>query len=275
MADSNRQRALAEVVTVEAWHKAFAQGRTRADLSVDVVFGVGRIGGGDPTGVRFRLALKRAQLVVVAPKFEPVRFDLVSVERSVPKDIAGKVVTREKLTRGADASLSLSGDASSKGAKAGLRGKVGAKLGGRRERTITTTQAFKGMDVTQNRTPEGDYRWMIEPSPNAPRLEGRPWNAEKVPRLELIDQRETGSKSMPPVVRVEVRCLREDLDISDIRLGDASAWSLIARRKNALNRRIAAEAAIRTLLTEEGLVVGDMADPFAELVLAMTPADGV
>ena len=66
MADDNRKRALADVVTVDAWHAEFSNDAPRVDLHIDVVFGVGRIGGGESAGVRFRLSLRRAEVVVVA-----------------------------------------------------------------------------------------------------------------------------------------------------------------------------------------------------------------
>jgi len=275
MSDSNRLRALAEVVSVEGWHKAFEDGGARADLHVDVVFGVGRIGGGDPSGVRFRLGLKRAQLVVVSPDHEPVRIDPASVRRDAPKPVLGKTEVKAKVSKSAGLSLTGQAGASTKGLKAEAAGKAHVALAASKNRTVVATQAYKGMTVTQSRTAEGGYRWAIEPALGEGSLAGRPWDAEKSPMLALVDQRPRGSKSMPPTVRIEVRCLREDLEISQIKLEDPQLWALLNRRKAARNRLIAAEAAIRTLLAEEGLVSGDMNDAFAHLTLAVTVADAV
>lgn len=273
MAESNRRRALAELVTAEAWHMAFRDGRTRADLHVDVVFGTGRIGGGDPSGVRFRLSLKRADLVVIIPEHEPAGVDTASVRRDTPKETLGKVETKAKVSRSVGLTLSGAAGASTKGVKADALAKANLSLAVSKNRTVTASQTFRGMPVVQNKTPDGAHRWAISPALGEAFLAGRPWDATKVPRLELLDQRAPGSKSMPPTVRVEVRCLREDLEISQIKLDDESAWSLINRRKAAQTRRIAAEAALRTLLAHEGLIAGDLSDPFAEITLAMTVAD--
>jgi hypothetical protein len=275
MADSNRLRALAEVVAAEAWHKAFEDVGARTDLHVDVVFGVGRIGGGDPSGVRFRLALRRAELVVIAPEHEPVRIDPASVRRDASKPVLGKTEAKTKVSKSAGLSLAGQSGVSTKGVKAEVGAKGNISLAAAKNRTVTATQMFKGMTVTQSQTPDGQYRWSIEPALGEATLAGRPWEADKAPRLQLVDQRPLGSKSMPPTVRIEVRCLREDLEISQIKLDDPSVWAAFNRRKAARNRMVAAEAAIRTLLTEEGLVTGDMSDPYAQLILAMTITNAI
>lgn len=275
MSDSNRRRALAEVLTVDAWHKAFTEGRTCADLHVDVVFSSGRIGGGDSTGVRFRLALKRAELVVIAPELEPVKINPASIRRDAPREVLGKIETKAKHGKSLNASLRAQAGVSAKGPKADVHAGASASLTKSRQRTVTASQTFKGMQVTQSRTSDDDPRWTIEPAMGEAHLSGRPWNAERSRQLELIDQRPPRSNSMAPAVRIEVRCLREDLEITDIMLEDPSLWTRIRRRKAVENRRIAAEAVIRTLLADEGLIAGDLADPFAQITLAMTTADAV
>lgn len=72
---------------------------------------------------------------------------------------------------------------------------------------------------------------------------------------------------MYATVTVEVRCKREDLEITDIALTDpAKAKSMIY----LLNRRKAekvAEAFIKHQLHQEGLRVGDIHEPFSDLVV--------
>jgi hypothetical protein len=273
MNEHNRRRALAEVVTAEAWHKAFAEGRTRADLHVDVVFGIGRISGGEGSGVRFRLGLKRADIVVILPELEPVKVDPETVRRDAAKPVTGKIEIKTKVSKSVGLAVGCEVGASAKGVKAAAKAKADVALAASKNRTLMTTQTFSGLQVTQNQTPEKDYRWVLEPAIGQGVLSGRPWDAKRVPRLQLVDQRRPGSNSMAPTVRVEVRCLREDLEISNIILDDAPAWALIRRRQAAETRRVAAEAAIRTLLTEAGLAVGDMTDPLATITIAMTTAD--
>jgi hypothetical protein len=60
---NNRKRAFAEVVTIEAWHRPFSAETSKADLHADVVFGTARVGGEADSPVRFRLRMKRADIV--------------------------------------------------------------------------------------------------------------------------------------------------------------------------------------------------------------------
>ena len=66
----NRKRALADLVTIDVWHDDF--GKRRVNLHADVVFGTARVGGESESQVRFRLSVKRAEVVVIVPDFEPV-----------------------------------------------------------------------------------------------------------------------------------------------------------------------------------------------------------
>jgi hypothetical protein len=80
----NHQRIFAEVVSVQAWHDSFDSKVSKADLSVDVVFGEARIGGEVVSPIRFKLELRRADLIVVIPETEPVSVDLSSLSRDAP-----------------------------------------------------------------------------------------------------------------------------------------------------------------------------------------------
>src|SRR4051794_7807338 len=77
---SNRRRAFADVVSVDAWHGDFAEGR-RVDFHADVVFGTARVGGEIDSPIRFRLSVKSAEVVLVISDFEPVKVDPKSVFR--------------------------------------------------------------------------------------------------------------------------------------------------------------------------------------------------
>ena len=80
----NRRRAFADVVTIDAWHESFGPEVGTADLHADVVFGVARVGGETDSPVRFRLSIKRAEIIVLIPESEPVRVDKRSVSRDSP-----------------------------------------------------------------------------------------------------------------------------------------------------------------------------------------------
>lgn len=84
--DSNRKRqALDEVVTLEARHEQFTASRKAVDLHVDVVFTTGRIGAEEDSNVRFRIRLRRAEVVVVVPAREPGAVDGRTVRREARK----------------------------------------------------------------------------------------------------------------------------------------------------------------------------------------------
>lgn len=127
------------------------------------------------------------------------------------------------------------------------------------------------MMVTNSKTEEGYYRWTIKPSAGK-FLQGRPWDAEKNPRLRIVDKRKDPAKSIPPSVRVEVRCRREDLLVEDLQIKDDGIWEAAKKRLGFNNRMAAAISYIQNRLTEEGLEVGNIEDDFGHLTLASVTA---
>jgi hypothetical protein len=130
------------------------------------------------------------------------------------------------------------------------------------------------MTVMQSLTPEGNYRWQIEAAAEDFLL-GQPWDAAKEPRLTLTDLNAGKSRSIEPSVRIEVRCLREDLLISDIEATDASFMDRLRGSHSHRNNEIAAECYIRDELIRNGLGVGDIHNRFASLTIATVIADHV
>jgi len=128
------------------------------------------------------------------------------------------------------------------------------------------------MRVMQSKTAEGYYRWVLEPADGA-FLVGHPWDPDQAPRLKLVDLRSDKSSRIPPSVRVEVRCKREDLTIEDITLKDETLWHSIRERLGHRNRMAAAESYIRNKLVDEGLDVGNFEDLFGDLTLGSVIAE--
>ncbi len=81
----NRKRAFADVVTIDAWHDTFSESVSTVDLHADVVFGTARVGGDAQSPVRFRLSVRRAEIIVIIPDSEPVSVDRKSVSRDTPE----------------------------------------------------------------------------------------------------------------------------------------------------------------------------------------------
>ncbi|HXC57034.1 MAG TPA: hypothetical protein VNU97_17170 [Rhizomicrobium sp.] len=269
----NRRRAFAEAVTVEAWHGDFSTGDGKVDLHADVVFGTARVGGEAQSPVRFKLRIRQADVVVVIPNSEPVVVDTPSVSRDAPEFRAHLTETVQQSAR-LYAIGQASASASPKGVGASLTGSVSAERGVGREAKVEVTGEMAVMAVTQSKTSDGAYRWTIESVVDR-HLIGRPWDAANAPRLKLIDQRKDRTKGIPPTVRVEVRCRREDIEIDEITLKDEPFWGKARAALGYGNRIAAAESYIRDQLIKEGLEVDNIADAFGQLTLASTTAEEI
>lgn len=271
MDEDNRRRTFSEIVSLDAWHEGFTALRKAVDLHVDVAFSTGRIGAEAGSNVRFRLRLKRAEVVVIVPPTEPAKIDKASVSRG-SRSVQVKVTEVRKSKIAGQGSGAVGGNASSRGMSVKANARAGASLSKSRAKAVEISENGSALSVKQVATADGDYAWVVESSIEGA-LEGRPWDAVAEPRLKVIDSRADRSKGIAPSVRVEIRCLREDLEILDIALKDPN-WAAIARDPLGRNRTLAAEAVIRTRLFESGLFNGDIADPFAKITLCATIAEG-
>jgi hypothetical protein len=269
----NRRRAFADVVTIDAWHDTFDGMRSKADLHADVVFGTARVGAERTSPVRFRLSVKRAEIVVVIPESEPVSVDVKSVSREAPRPSGQLTEVLERETqRHAKGEISASIAPSSLQASASIGAGAQATLSTRKKVEISAVIDF--MVVTNSKTEEGHYRWVVRPSTGRT-LEGRPWDAEKNPRLRIIDERKDPTKSIPPTVRVEVHCRREDLLIEDLEIKDEGIWQAAKSRFGFSNRMAAAVSYIQDQLAGEGLEVKNIEDIFGHVTLASVIAQSV
>lgn len=266
----NRKRALADVVGVEAWHAGFpAKGGGKAKLHIDVVFGQARMGSSPLDTVQFRLALKQAEIVIVIPAQEPVGIDPGSVVRDTPR-VTGVLTHRSEIEQAAemDAALKLAIAPASLVPKAKLG--VSARRKSSQRRILQSATKLAGLEVKHMKNNDGEHRWIVTPGLGG-FLDGRPWESDH-PRLKLIDRRSPGFMALEPTVRVEVRCRREDLEITDIHFRDKARQNAFLKMEGQRNRIVAAEALIRSRLLQEGLidVRADLSDDFLELTLADT-----
>ena len=267
----NRKRAFADVVTIDGWHASFSAETSKVDLHADVVFGYARLGGEPDAPVRFRLSIKRAEMVVVIPDFEPVSVDRSSVSRDTPERQGRLTETVERSAQAA-ARGNLAGSLSQSGLTGSASSEASAQATMSSSKKLEVSATVQFMIVTQSQTAEGYYRWLIEPG-TARTLQGRPWDPAKQPRLKLVDRRTDPSKGIPPTVRLEVRCRREDLEIEDLEVKDESLWENVKARAGFKNRIAAAESYIRLRLLEEGLEAGNIHDPFGQLTLGSVSAE--
>lgn len=269
--NNNRKRAFADVVSIDAWHEGFSEDRPAVDLYADVAFGTARIGGEGESPVRFRLRIKRAEIVVVLPQMEPVSVDKASVARGTAQ-LEGKVTQVVEKSSQASGKAKLNASLSPKGFKGEVAVGALAASNAATSEKIEVSGDAQLMTVMQSKTPDGHYRWIVMPR-STPALDGRPWDAVKQPRLRLVDRRANKARGIPPTVRVEVWCKREDLIIDDLEIKNESLWSSVKRRAGFRNRMAAAESYIRDRLLAEGLEVQNLDDIFGHLTLGSTTAE--
>ena len=259
------------MVTIEAWHDDF--GKPRVNLHADVVFGTARLGGEAESPVRFRLRVKRAEVIVIVPDSEPVSIDRLSVSRDSP-ELHGRL--KEAFAKKSQGGVK--GGLSASLSKLGFSGKASAEA--QAEATVSASKEFEMsgdvplISVTQSKTADGHYRWSLEPH-NSRALEGRPWDAMQQPRLALQDNRKDRSSGIPPTVRVEVHCKREDLEIEDLVIKDESQWKAVKRGLGSGNKMAAAESYIRDRLMSEGLDVVNIEDVFGQITLGSVIAESI
>jgi hypothetical protein len=270
---ANRKRAFADVVSIDAWHDRFDSRHSTVDLHADVVFGVARVGGEIDSPIRFRLSVKRAELVVVIPETEPVSVNPKSVAREVaePQGHLTEII-EQKTQAHSKGKLSAGISPNKVSGSISAEAEANAAMSSSKKLKISSTVRF--MTVTTSKTEEGYYRWLIRPSTTAV-LEGSPWDASNEPRLKLIDQRKDRSKGIPPTVRVEVRCRREDLVIEGLEAKDEGIWGATKSRLGFRNRMAAAISYIRDRLSEEGLEVNNIEDIFGQVTLGSVTAESV
>jgi hypothetical protein len=199
-----------------------------------------------------------------------VTIDPGSVSRDSP-DLPGRVT--EVIEQNIEASAGAKGQFSLN--RTSVDGSLSAEAGARttvsKSRKFELEGAVDFMIVTQSKTAEGDYRWSVEPRRSAT-LHGRPWDAVSKPRAQLVDKRKDRTKGIPPTVRVEVRCRREDLVIEELTVKDETRWQSIKSRTGFSNRMAAAESYIRDRLEEEGFEAADIQDAFGEITLGTATA---
>ncbi len=212
--DLNRQKAFADVVSIDAWHEKLSHEAAVVDLHADVVFGTARIGGEPESQVRFRLNIKRAELVVIIPETEPFAVDKRSVARfGDPTTVTRSFEEATEMHRAAE------GQAKTAAGPAKVTVSAAAKLLASVKRTAKKKLKWADKRASINVTyrynnAENSDRWTFEPGIDAV-LDGRPWNALETPLLKLVDRRSNRKKGIAPCARLEIRCLREDLEITD------------------------------------------------------------
>lgn len=258
----NRTRALSQAVSVDGWITNFDENGI-ATVHADIVFRTGGFGESPDDKVRFKIALKRAEVILRVPNLEPVKVVKKSVARTVAAKV-GKVTSKSTKRRGLKAGFSaLVGKDTSANVSAS------GDFDNSSERT-TETEAELTQFLEQHITTEDDhYGWELQVNPDVEDkyLKGSPWDAVDAPRLELKHQ--TGEATKTANVVVEVRCSREDIEILDLEEKDPEKQALFRKKGNKNVNLAAAEQLIKEELFKAGfLEVPDLNEKHSRLLIA-------
>jgi hypothetical protein len=259
-------KCFAEVVSIDAWHVKNSDENYIAALHADLVFGTARVGGEDESQVRFRLSIKQADLVVIIPESEVFVVDRQSISRF------GDVVTMERsVEEGTEVHGEAAGDAKVDVGLSKLSASAAASLIAKASRTAKETLKWidkraKIIVIYRYDNAENNDRWSFKPGTGTV-LDGRPWDAHTLSLLRLVDKRANRRREVTPTVNLEIRCLREDLEIREIEIKNSSLWEKLRNRPGSENRLKAAEAYIKNQLEGNGHKAGNLGEKFAKIMI--------
>ncbi|MDP2780748.1 hypothetical protein [Devosia sp.] len=215
----NNPRAFGDAVSLDAWRTRYDENSGEADLHVNVVFSDGRVGGGIGSPVRFRLQLLRADVHVVRDSASVLKISPSSVLTPNASPIERTAKTSLETEHAGQARLSL-GTASSAEFAGGRKHVV--------RQEVVETGAAAIMKFVSMKTPEG-YLFRIEQVPDAP-LSGSPWSPS-TSVLTMKDPKAPRTNGEPPELRIELRCRREDMHITDIQITENGRNVLVSPNK--------------------------------------------
>lgn len=264
----NTHRSLRRLVVVDAVFRRSSDDASRYTLHADVIFNEERLGGGDDTGVIFSIAVRRCEVVFIRPKFD-FNVDRNSVRRQKPMGPQEVARSRQKKkTIGGRVKLALAASSSA-------NAEVGYEGNRTTEETVKSAQMKSMFNEQLTRSVNGHDAWRVDGRElEGGRLTGPVFDFEAEPRLTLVDLRSEvrrlsdETNEMIPLSRIEVRCLRDDIDVYDVRLKDEEKHSFLSSKPGHKERIQIARGVIREALLQEGLSVGSLLDdPFAEMTI--------
>lgn len=256
---NNTKRALEQAVSIDGWIGTFDD-KGEATVHADIVFRQGVFGEHKEAPVRFKIALKRAEIVVRCPGDSPLRIIRKSIERTQPR-AAAIVNTQTKKERGWSLSGLLSLGKSSN-AELTANGNIA-------NTRSTNTELSERVTAILNQhfsTPDGHPAWEVAHSAtHSPHLVGAPWDAAEAPRLKV----KRNGATFEPTMMLEVRCRREDIEIIDLEFKDPEKQAHLKRKKGYANNLAAAEELIKLELQKAGfLEIPDLSEQHSRLLIA-------
>ncbi|MBG6161503.1 hypothetical protein IWQ54_001153 [Labrenzia sp. EL_195] len=260
MTKPNNPRTIADLISIDAWRTPYSGINAQADVYIHVVFSEARLGEEDlgETPVRFRLSLKKAAIHVKRDELGILRIPPASVNR-----MANQVVKSdaESSTKRSDKFTVHFG---TKPQPPYLD--AGIKIEKSHEETINNDREKLDSQmrvICRKGNDESLYIFEIEAADSGILL-GNPWGCEG-PILSVQGSNATRTKRVPPELKIEIKCKREDLAIEDIQFKENSAYNIFSLKREKI---IAAEQYIKLSLLKTGLPCGDLSDPFHTVALA-------
>ncbi|OUS38509.1 hypothetical protein A9Q94_02435 [Rhodobacterales bacterium 56_14_T64] len=206
---SNLSKSLNEIVSVESWYAKFTEENRESEFFMHVRFQEAVFGGDPEHTVRFRLRLRKADVIVFAE--EPLKVPKSGVRR----DRLNIEATYEQ-ERTEETNAGISGEGSVEVSQAGLKGK--AKVAVNADKTVkdksTSTRRIRtsGTLVEHSIDTDGNNRWSFSPA-DGEHLLGQVFE-QTAPLMKVHHQEQVGKIS--PIVKVQVKCRREDIDVLDL-----------------------------------------------------------
>jgi hypothetical protein len=260
---NNTMRSLKSVVSVDGWIAKFDE-EDAATVHVNVVFGEGLFGAEPHEKIRFKVVMKRAEIVVRLPVGQPTKV----IQKSVAYTPNSQMLTRETTTQSnVEMSGHLGGEFSTNAATFGFGGKAAAD--GKRTTTEVVTEEIKRYVIEHFTTDYRAHAWKVASRDERMPLGGSPWDPLKEPRMSVRRSAERDADGDKPSLKIEVRCRRQDLHIEGLEAKDENVWRVFQLKKNRDANLAAAEQAIKDELTRAGFLnIPDISEDFAEFLVA-------
>lgn len=267
--EDNTHRSLQQLVSVNAWFIQDRDAKRRFTLHADVSFSEERLGGGTETQIVFKLAVKRCDIIFLLPYEAPFHVDPSTVHS--PRPLNPRTVIQ---TETAQKSAKGKGTLTLNPAKFFGNGEASVSAGIDTSRIVTSEQEV-GIYHERWKMVRGNHAWSVDGRElNNRRLAGPVFDPKKNPRLTIIDDRSEETKArdsqnkLEPVACIQVRCLREDIDIYDIAYKNPDRQKKFEMSRHKDIKLLTAREILKEALLREGLVAGDLiGDPYAEMTI--------
>tara|TARA_R110002124_G_scaffold263786_1_gene430274 strand:+ start:331 stop:1128 length:798 start_codon:yes stop_codon:yes gene_type:complete len=253
-----------EVVALDAWHSPVKKTRDSIEVYVDLAFKDGRMGGEDiDFPFTFRVALKRAKLVLKAP--EPLSIIRKTIARDIPLVEAERTqikMVRDEIISSKEGELALNAH----NFAARLSASKSKNSASSKADVLKVVQTIPLIMVAGEPQGSNAHTWSFQPTYSS-FLSGSPWDPIANPRFSGRYDYKNYMKN-EPVINASITCALEDLIVSDIEMKNKNLSNSIKNLTGYEKRMAAARQHIKQLLHRINLEPGRMDNRFASLLIA-------